>query len=62
MFLNVLNAALLIYVRCGYMGLFYCGTQWENGVVHVTGLSRDKFTMRNVHGYVKKEKETAGNI
>ena len=30
--------------------------------VCVTGLSRDKFTMGNIHGYVKNSKETAYNI
>ena len=27
----------------------------EIGVVRVTGLSRDKFAMGNIHGYVKKK-------
>ena len=31
-------------------------------VVCVTKLSRDKFTMGNIHSYVKKKKETAHNI
>ena len=30
--------------------------------VRVTGLSRDKFTMGNIHGYVKNSKETAYDI
>ena len=36
--------------------------QREIGVVRVTGLSRDKFTLGNIHGYVKKKKETAHGI
>ena len=36
--------------------------QREIGVVRVTGLSRDKFTLGNIHGYVKKKKETAHDI
>ena len=32
---------------------------WEIASVRVTGLSRDTFTMGNIHGYVKKSKETA---
>ena len=35
---------------------------WEIASVHVTRLSRDKFTMRNIHGHVKKSKETADDI
>ena len=35
---------------------------WEITSVRVTGLSRDKFTMGNIHGYVKKRKETAHDI
>ena len=35
---------------------------WEFGVVRVTGLSRDKFTMGNIHGYARKKKETAHDI
>ena len=35
---------------------------WKITSVRVTGLSRDKFTMRNIHGYVKNSKETAYNI
>ena len=35
---------------------------WEITSVRVTGLSRDKFTMGNIHGYVKNSKETAYNI
>ena len=35
---------------------------WQIGVVRVTALSRDKFTMGNVQGYVKKKKETAHDI
>ena len=35
---------------------------WEIASVRVTGLSRDKFTMGNIHGYVKNSKETAYNI
>ena len=35
---------------------------WEIGVMRVTGLSRDKFTIGNIHGYVKKKKETAHDI
>ena len=31
-------------------------------MVRVTGLSRDKFAMENIHGYVKKRKETAHGI
>ena len=34
----------------------------EIGVVRVTELSRDYFTMGNIHGYVKKKKETAYDI
>ena len=30
--------------------------------VCVTGLSRDKFTMGNIHGYLKKKRETARDI
>ena len=30
--------------------------------VFVTGLSRDKFTMGNIHGYLKKKRETAHDI
>ena len=30
--------------------------------VCVTGLSRDKFAMENIHGYVKKKKEIAHDI
>ena len=30
--------------------------------MRVTGLSRDKFTMGNIHGYVKKKKETSHDI
>ena len=30
--------------------------------MRVTGLSRDKFTMGNIHGYVKNSKETAYDI
>ena len=36
--------------------------RWEIASVRVTGLSRDKFTMENIHGYVKNGKETAYNI
>ena len=36
--------------------------QRKIGVVRVTGLSRDKFTLGNIHGYVKKKKETAHDI
>ena len=36
--------------------------QREISVVRVTGLSRDKFTLGNIHGYVKKKKETAHDI
>ena len=35
---------------------------WEIASVRVTGLSRDKFTVGNIHGYVKNSKETAYNI
>ena len=35
---------------------------WEIASVRVTGLSRDTFTMGNIHGYVKKSKETAHDI
>ena len=35
---------------------------WEIASVRVTGLSRDKFTMGNIHGYVKNSKETAYDI
>ena len=35
---------------------------WEIASVRVTGLSRDKLTVRNIHGYVKNSKETAYNI
>ena len=35
---------------------------WEITSVRVTGLSRDKFTMGNIHGYVKNSKETAYGI
>ena len=34
----------------------------EVGVVRVTWPSRDKFSIRNNHGYVKKKKETAHDI
>ena len=34
----------------------------EIGVVRVTRLSRNKFTMGNNHGYVKKKKESAHDI
>ena len=34
----------------------------EIGKVGVTGLSWDKFTMGNIHGYVNKKKETAHDI
>ena len=47
--------------RCSYTGHFYRG-KWVIGVVRVTGLSHDKFTMENIHGYVKKKKETAHDI
>ena len=30
--------------------------------MRVTGLSRAKFTIANIHGYVKKKKETAHDI
>ena len=30
--------------------------------MYVTGLSRDKFTMGNIHGYLKKKRETARDI
>ena len=36
--------------------------QREIGMVRVTGLSLDKFTLGNIHGYVKKKKETAHDI
>ena len=35
---------------------------WEIASVRVTGLSRDKFTMGNIYGYVKNSKETAYDI
>ena len=35
---------------------------WEIALVRVTGPSRDTFTMGNIHGYVKKSKETAHDI
>ena len=35
---------------------------WEIASVRVTGLSRDTFTIVNIHGYVKKSKETAHDI
>ena len=35
---------------------------WEIASVRVTRLSRDTFTMGNIHGYVKKSKETAHDI
>ena len=35
---------------------------WEIPSVRVTRLSRDTFTMGNIHGYVKKSKETAHDI
>ena len=35
---------------------------WEIASVRVTGPSRDTFTMGNIHGYVKKSKETAHDI
>ena len=38
---------------------FYRG---EYAEVCVTGLSRDKFTMGNIHGYLKKKRETARDI
>ena len=31
-------------------------------VVRVTGLSQDKFTTGNIHGYVKKKKATTHDI
>ena len=31
----------------------------EIGMVPVTGLSRDEFTMGNIHSHIKKEKGTA---
>ena len=34
----------------------------EIGVVRMTGLSRDKFIMGNIHSYLKKKKETAHHI
>jgi len=34
----------------------------EIGVVRVTRLSRDEFTMGNIHSYTKKEKGTAHDI
>lgn len=35
---------------------------WDIGVVHVTGISGDKFPAGNVYGYVKKKKESAHDI
>ena len=35
---------------------------WEIASVRVTGLSWDKFTVGNIHGYVKNSKETAYDI
>ena len=35
---------------------------WEIASVRVTGLSLEKFTVGNIHGYVKNSKETAYNI
>ena len=35
---------------------------WEIASVRVTGPSRDTFTIGNIHGYVKKSKETAHDI
>ena len=35
---------------------------WEIASVRVTGPSRNTFTMGNIHGYVKKSKETAHDI
>ena len=34
----------------------------EIDVVCVTGLSRDKFTTGNIHGYIRKNKETVHDI
>lgn len=34
----------------------------EIGIVHVTGFSREEFTMENIHSYIKKEKGTAHDI
>ena len=52
--------------KCGYTGHFYRGkwplSRGKLGVVRVTGLSRDKFAMENIHGYVKKKKEIAHDI
>ena len=39
-----------------------CQLPREIGVVRVTGLTREKFTMGNIHGYVKKKNETAHDI
>ena len=35
---------------------------WEMASVRVTGVSQDKFTMGNIHGYVKNSEETAYDI
>ena len=35
---------------------------WEIASGRMTRLSRHKFTMGNIHGYVKNSKETAYNI
>ena len=38
---------------------FYRG---EFGVVRVIGASRDKFTLRSIHGYIRKKSDTAHDI
>ena len=35
---------------------------WDIGVVHVTGISWDKFPHGNIYGYVKKKIESAHDI
>ena len=53
-------------IRCGYTGHFLT---WEIALLpretafsSVTDVSRDKFPVLNIHGYVKKIKESAHDI
>ena len=58
--------SLIHYVRLHGTLFIYRGNwtllPWEIASVRVTGSSGDTFTMGNIHGYVKKRKETAHDI
>ena len=49
-------------VTPGTLTMFLTLLSLEYGEMRVARLSRDKFIVRNIHGYVEKKNETAYDI